>query len=334
MAAPAPTTSDLRERIHLLIGDDLDGVNRILIGQFRNPAAFVRELCDHVARYQGKQIRPMLVILAARLFGVAENDRGNVHRLGAVVELIHTATLVHDDVIDDSDMRRHVSTVHRRWDTETSVLLGDYLFSKAFHLAATTGDAEACRLIGRATDHTCEGELNQIAARLERSESETDYFRVIAGKTGQLFSVSCVLGARAVHASADQIRRLRVFGLRLGLAFQIADDVLDMTALREATGKDAANDLHNGRRTLPLLRAFRLADTASRRVLTELLESDRAEDRRQLTEHPLVQAGLKSARETAEELVQRAVRSLTHFPAGEERQLLEAIAGFAVQRSR
>ena len=171
------------------------------------------------------------------------------------------------------------------------------------------------------------------SARLDQSESERDYFRVIAGKTGQLFAVSCVLGGRAVQASAAEIYCLKTFGLRLGLAFQIADDVLDLTASRESTGKDTANDLQNNRLTLPLLRALRLADSDSRRTLRDLLDSDQADDRRLLLEHPLVHAGIQSARSTAEELIQRAVRGLSRLPACEERNLLEAIARFSFQRS-
>ncbi|HRA88208.1 MAG TPA: polyprenyl synthetase family protein, partial [Planctomycetaceae bacterium] len=185
---------ELKQRIQQLLAEDLADVSALLSRQFRNPNMFVQDVAQHVSRFQGKQIRPILTLLSARLFNPGAAARDNIHRLAAVVEMIHTATLVHDDVIDDASLRRHVSTVHRRWNTETSVLFGDYLLSKAFHLAATTGDAEACRLIGLATDRTCEGELNQIAARLEQSTSERDYFRVIGGKTGQLFAVSCLLG--------------------------------------------------------------------------------------------------------------------------------------------
>ena len=187
---------ELKQQIHQLLAADLAAVNALLSRQFRNPNMFVQDVAYHVSRFQGKQIRPILTLLSARLFDPSEPAKEHVFRLAAVVEMIHTATLVHDDVIDDSSLRRHVSTVHRRWNTETSVLFGDYLLSKAFHLAATTGDAEACRLIGLATDRTCEGELNQIEARLEHSTSERDYFRVMGGKTGQLFAVACLLGAR------------------------------------------------------------------------------------------------------------------------------------------
>jgi len=289
-----------------------------------------------VSRFRGKQIRPMLLLLTYRMFGRQAEEPGsheNAVTLAAVVEMIHTATLVHDDVIDDADTRRHLATVHRRWNTETSVLLGDYLFSKAFHLAASTGDAEACRLIGLATDKTCEGELNQTAARLDRSTSEFDYFRIIRDKTGQLFALSCLLGARAANASRDQQRAARLFGLRLGLAFQIADDVLDLSETQAATGKDEGNDLQNGRLTLPLLRALQFADSAERDQLRQLVfpghESVGIE---QLRDRPSVQRGLESASATAAELCRRAVQLLDRFPESADRELLSAIALFAGRR--
>ncbi|MCA9033919.1 MAG: polyprenyl synthetase family protein [Planctomycetaceae bacterium] len=337
MASTTLTKETLREQLQLAIGDDLAAVNQVLLNQFRNPNEFVAEVCEHVARFQGKRIRPILVLLSSRLCSEpqkpTDKTRELSQKLAAVVELIHTATLVHDDVIDDADLRRHVSTVHRRWNTQTSVLLGDYLFSKAFHLAATTGDAEACRLIGRATDRTCEGELNQIAAGMEQSTSERDYFRVIAGKTGQLFAVSCLLGARSGGATAAQQSQLRQFGLRLGLAFQIADDVLDLTESSETTGKDEANDLQNGRMTLPLIRSLRLADESQRTELLEILASDSPGIRTRLATLEIVRQGTDSARTTAEQLIRRATENLQRLPECPERSLMEAIATFAVHRS-
>lgn len=332
MAVQVLSKEDLRLRVQQVVGTDLALVDDLLVTQFRNRNEFVQDICDHVSLYQGKRIRPMLLLLCARMCRACSENSRMVHTLGAVVEMIHMATLVHDDVIDDADLRRHVSTVHRRWNVETSVLLGDYLFSRAFHLAATTGDAEACRLIGRATDRTCEGELNQIAARLEQSVSERDYFRVISGKTGQLFSVSCQLGGRTANASAADQVQLKQFGLRLGLAFQIADDILDLTQSQELTGKDAANDLQNGRLTLPLLRALRLADSHDQMQLREILYADQR-DLRAVLDSPALQAGLESARMTAEELVSRAVQNLQCFPECDARSLLESIARFAIHRS-
>ena len=333
MSVTLSNRDSLKEQIHALIGEDLDAVNALLKRQFRNPNMFVQDVAQHVSRFRGKQIRPVLTLLTARMCDGFDSGRETVHRLAAVVEMIHTATLVHDDVIDDAEMRRHVSSVHRRWNTETSVLFGDYLLSKAFHLAATTGDAEACRLIGLATDRTCEGELNQIAARLEQSTSERDYFRIIGGKTGQLFAVSCLLGARSAGASAADQATLKLFGRRIGLAFQITDDVLDLTESAERTGKDAANDLSNHRLTLPLLRALQCGSDSEVRRLKDLMSSDTAGAQQQLSQEPLVREGLESAQTTATAFVRRAVATLHRMPASPARSALETIAWFATERS-
>ena len=333
MSVVVANRDELKQRIQHLLAADLAAVNDLLQRQFRNPNMFVQDIAQHVSRFQGKQIRPILALLSAQLFHPTSAARENVHRLAAVVEMIHTATLVHDDVIDDASLRRHVSTVHRRWNTETSVLFGDYLLSKAFHLAATTGDAEACRLIGLATDRTCEGELNQIAARLEQSTSERDYFRVIGGKTGQLFAVSCLLGSRAAGGSMAHQTQLKQFGMRIGLAFQIADDVLDLTETAEKTGKDASNDLANHRLTLPLIRALKRGSDLEQQRLRELLTSSDAADQARLRDEPLVRQGIESADSTAEHFVRRALRNLDSLPRCSAREILAAIARFSIHRS-
>ncbi len=333
MSVVVANRDELKQRIQQLLATDLVSVNALLNRQFRNPNMFVHDVAQHVGRFQGKQIRPILTLLSAQLFCPDSAARDNVHRLAAVVEMIHTATLVHDDVIDDASLRRHVSTVHRRWNTETSVLFGDYLFSKAFHLAATTGDAEACRLIGLATDRTCEGELNQIAARLEQSMSERDYFRVIGGKTGHLFAVSCLLGSRTAGGSIAHQAQLKQFGMRIGLAFQIADDVLDLTETTEKTGKDASNDLSNHRLTLPLIRALRLGTDHEQQRLHDLLTSSDADDQARLLDERIVRRGVESAQSTAEHFVRRALRNLESLPPCPAREILAGIAQFAIHRS-
>jgi octaprenyl-diphosphate synthase len=333
MTVVVSSRDELKLQIQQTLSEDLLAVDALLRQQFRNPNMFVQDVAEHVGRFQGKRIRPILTLLSAKMFDGTGAVPVNAIRLAAVVEMIHTATLVHDDVIDDADLRRHVSTVHRRWNTETSVLFGDYLLSKAFHLAATTGDADACRLIGLATDRTCEGELNQIAARLEQSVSELDYFRVIGGKTGQLFAVSCLLGGRSAGASLSQQHELKQFGGRIGMAFQIADDVLDLTESTETTGKDSANDLANHRLTLPLLRALKLASESDRQRLWEMLFSSNSMDRLRLRKERLVLQGIASARATAEKLVMRAIRNLSRLPSCDARHTLEGIARFSIHRS-
>lgn len=324
--APA---ADLKTQLLEFLDADLRSVNDLLAKQLRSQSHFVREVIEHVSRFRGKQIRPVLTLLFERMLS-GRNSR-KAQQLAAAVETIHAATLVHDDVIDEAETRRHVATVHRRWNTETSVLLGDYLFSKAFHLAACTGDAGACELIGRATDRTCEGELNQIAARLDQSTSEIDYFRIVRDKTGQLFGLSCLLGIRAAQGTDTHSMAARRFGMRLGMAFQIADDVLDLTTTTATTGKDAGNDLQNRRLTLPILRALRSLTPAERSdFVSELFVMEQSDN--VVQKLPDLQTGIQSAQATAADLVDRAKRELRHFVDCESRRLLHAVADFAIGR--
>ncbi|HIE98285.1 MAG TPA: polyprenyl synthetase family protein [Planctomycetes bacterium] len=327
MSATFLSAEDLKTQLRQHLARDLQAVNRILAEQLRTSSAFVSDITEHVSRYRGKQLRPMLLLLIHRM--IAGEATAESRMLAAAIEMIHTATLVHDDVIDEADMRRHVATVHRRWNTETSVLLGDYLFSRAFQLAASTGDAEACRLIGLATNRTCEGELNQMAASLEDATSEIDYFRIVRDKTGQLFGLSCLLGSRAGGGNDAQQRTARRFGLRLGMAFQIADDVLDLNDSGDVTGKDAGNDLQNNRQTLPVIRAIQLVPKQDRPRITQILAEESPEN---LADHEEIQAGIRSARDTANALTERAIADLARFPVGPDRSLLQAIASFAVCR--
>lgn len=329
-----PTTAfqaeDLKRELTQCLGADLVQVNLVLQRKLKSSSEFVTDVTDHVSRFRGKQVRPMLALLFERLSAGQASQKG--HTLAAAVEMIHMATLVHDDVIDEAETRRHVATVHQRWDTETSVLLGDYLFSKAFHLAASSGDAEACRLIGLATDRTCEGELNQVAARSNRATTELDYFRIIRDKTGQLFGLSCLLGARSANASIERQNAARRFGVRLGLAFQIADDLLDLTGDEASTGKDVGNDLQNGRLTLPILRALKFATKTEQERIMRAIGGATVEAN--LVEMPCIRQGIESAAATAEELVRRAIKDLERFGSGREQQLLESLALFAVARKR
>lgn len=329
MSTTTAQTEELKSDLLSHLGGDLAAINRILRSKLRSPSEFVSDVTEHVSRFQGKQIRPILLLLFEKMIAGESSDKG--HTLAAAVEMIHMATLVHDDVIDQADTRRHVATVHQRWNSETSILFGDYLFSKSFHLAASSGDAEACRLIGLATDRTCEGELNQSAARSASNRSELEYFRIIRDKTGQLFGLSSLLGARCGNADLRQQAAARRFGVRLGLAFQIADDLLDVTGDQESTGKDTGNDLQNGRMTLPLLRAFKFATPMEMAHLNCTINDERAvSDIHQL---PCVTKGIESAAQTACDLVSRAIGDLKKFAPARERELLEAIARYAVSRN-
>ena len=333
------SSASLRDSISELLGADLAAVNQRLHGQLQSSHPYMAEVLQHASQFRGKQIRPVLLLLCQQSLSKSSND--NAHTLAAVVEMIHTATLIHDDIIDEATTRRHLGTINSVWNRETGVLLGDYLFSRAFRLAASTGDAVACELIGRATDRTCAGELHQTATRREMSRSERDYFRVIRGKTGQLFGLSCRLGVRAAGADDSMQSQLETAGIELGMAFQIADDLLDLTGEQTETGKDSGNDLVNHRLTLPLLRAYEFAAPSHREELDEILAAadSRAENvstndvRQRLVQHLAIQQGIESARQTGEQLISRFTHRTRLLPESKARHLLDAIAAFAVRRN-
>ena len=310
------------------IAADLEEVERLLARSLRNRHSRVAEVVDHVRHYRGKRLRPVLLLLAARACGKVVPAH---HTLGAVVEMIHTATLVHDDVLDAARVRRRVATVNALWGTKTSVLLGDYLFTHAFHLASTI-DAKACQLIGAATDRVCEGELCQVlhAGNLELSEEE--YFDIIDGKTAELTACCCRLGAHYAGAPAETVEALARFGRDVGQAFQIADDLLDLVGDEKATGKSLGTDLEQGKLTLPLLHLLHAAPEAlaakARHILTAA-ENHRREALRPLLE----QAGsLVYARDRALALAARARAELAVLPPSASRGILEAMADRVVYR--
>src|SRR5437868_5898441 len=204
VAAPL-TISDL----YAPVAAEMKEVERILNDELRNPHPFVDELVSYGCLLGGKRMRPALLLLTAKAIGPVRRDH---LVLGAVVEMIHTATLVHDDVLDEAEMRRHLATVNARWDNEASVLLGDYLFTHAFYLASTLDTVLGCRLIGRATNIVCEGELRQKGSRGNFSLSETEYLEIVEAKTAALTAVSCRLGALFAGASAELVEQMDSFG--------------------------------------------------------------------------------------------------------------------------
>ena len=205
----------------------------------------------HGFRLGGKRLRPALVLLSAQACG---GIRPEHVPLAAMAELIHTASLVHDDVLDEATIRRHLDTINARWDNEASVLLGDYLFARAMCLASSLDDAFACRLISESARNMCEGELKQIESRGDYDLSESDYFEIIAGKTAALTACCCRLGAHYAGAEPAVCEALARYGHDLGVAFQIADDVLDLLGDEAAVGKSLGTDLRKQKATLPLIR--------------------------------------------------------------------------------
>jgi octaprenyl-diphosphate synthase len=312
------------------IAADLVAVERAFAAALASHRGHVARLVAHLDHYRGKRLRPSLLLLTARACG---NIVPAHHILGAVVEMIHTATLVHDDVLDEATTRRHVRTVNAGWGNQASILLGDMLFSHAFHLASTVGDASACEIIGTATGRVCEGELHQVSERGNLNLSEDDYFDIIDGKTAALTACCCRLGALYAGADDDTVERLAEYGRHLGVAFQIADDLLDLTGLEEATGKTLGTDLAQQKLTLPVIHMLQRVPAEQAATLRQMLR-DPATPREAFAPFLRETNALGYARRRAEEFAARAREALRVLPPSEERSLLAGLTDWTVRREK
>jgi octaprenyl-diphosphate synthase len=311
------------------IAGDMLEVERRLERELRHPDPFIDELAQHSFRLGGKRLRPALLLLSAQAVGQINDD----HRtLAAVVEMIHTATLVHDDVLDEAQVRRHRDTVNARWSNQTSVLLGDYLFTHAFYLASTLETTFGCRAIGEATNTVCEGELKQTAAAGHFNLSRDAYFAIIEAKTAELCACCCRLGAHYAGGDATTVERLTSFGRSLGNAFQVVDDLLDLEGEEETTGKSLGTDLANRKMTLPLILLRDQLSQADAARLQSLYEEPDPSHGALLYDWLDESGALAAARRTAEEVAASAAAELRDLPVTPARRILEDLARFVVAR--
>lgn len=325
-----PAAKQMLQSLYAPVAGELSQVEERLRQQLRSEHPFVDELVRYGCLLGGKRLRPALLLLVAKAIAGQAND--DHLTLATVVEMIHTATLVHDDVLDEADMRRHLATVNARWDNESSVLLGDYLFTHAFHLASTLDSVVACRLIGRATNVVCEGELKQKGSRGNFSLTEAEYLDIIEGKTAELTAVSCRLGAIYAGASPKLADEMDGFGRDLGIAFQIADDLLDVLGEEQTTGKSLGTDLVKQKPTLPVIRALEVASPRDRATMIELLQGD---GRRFGELAPLLERydAVAYSRRIAQSYAKSARNRLASLKPGASSDVLATMADFVVSRA-
>ena len=311
------------------IADDLAASQRILTDELISDQAFISDLCRHVRQFQGKLLRPALLLLSGGACGeIAPEHRA----LAAVVELVHMATLVHDDVLDEADIRRRAGTVNRLWGNERAVLMGDFLYSHAFHLCHSLATQDAARIIGQTAITVCEGEMMQVANRGNYELSEAEYIDIISRKTAALVETCCHLGARHAGADQDTIRALRAFGLGLGVAFQIIDDLLDLTGDESEVGKSLGRDVCEGELTLPLIHYLRTTPGERRARLLALLRSDDPQRPREIAALLWSSDSIAYAEGAAREQVETARRGLAVLSPSPARDSLAAMAELVLTR--
>lgn len=310
---------------------NLDKVEDLLRQELSSQNPFVDQLVKHGFRLGGKRLRPALVLLSAEACG---GIRPEHLTLAAMVELIHTATLVHDDVLDEATIRRHLDTVNARWDNEASILLGDYLFARAMCLASSLDDVYACRIISESARNMCEGELRQIQGRGDYDLTESDYYEIIAGKTAALTACCCRLGAHYAGAEPNVCEALAQYGHDLGMAFQIADDVLDLSGDESVVGKSLGTDIMKQKATLPLIHLLESVDAKNRQELVSVLS--RSGNHHQDALRPWFEQyeAISYARQKARWFTQRAEGELASLPTTVANDCLRGLTEFVVDRQQ
>lgn len=310
-----PVISDFCESI----ADELAQVCQIIDDELFSDLAVVNDLCEQVHGYRGKMLRPALLLLSGKACGQSTREHLT---LAAVLEIVHWATLVHDDVLDEAELRRRHPTIHRLRGNEAAVLFGDYLISHAFHLCSTV-DTFACRQIGDTTNVVCEGELQQVHHRGNYQLTVNQYLEIISRKTSALTGAACMLGAHYAGADEPQIAQLRQYGSDLGMAFQITDDVLDIVGSPEQMGKTLGRDLDEKKLTLPVIHA--LTSPKVRKDLQLVLQSDHP-DRSRLAKLLTESGSIEFAMAAAWQYVTGAVNRLDILPPSEARGTLVDMA--------
>ncbi|CUH54255.1 polyprenyl synthetase family protein [Shimia marina] len=320
------------EALAALLRDDMDAVNTLIETRMASEhAPRIPEVTAHLVGAGGKRLRPMLTLAAAKLCGY--DGPYHVH-LAATVEFIHTATLLHDDVVDESAQRRGRPTANLLWDNKSSVLVGDYLFSRSFQLMTEAGSIDVLRILSNASATIAEGEVLQLTAATDLRTDESVYLQVVRGKTAALFSAATEVGGVIAGASADIVQALFDYGDALGIAFQIADDLLDYQGDTAKTGKNIGDDFRERKLTLPVIKAIAQATDEERAFWVRTIEKGRQED------GDLDQAlafmdkygTLAATRDDALVWSEKAKSSIAKLPDHEIRDLLAEIADYVVAR--
>lgn len=325
--------TELKQKILAAVENDLAAIERALEAHLDPHFDLVRQVAGHLLFAGGKRLRPLLMMLSARLCGHAE--RQTAADVSVIFEYLHAATLIHDDVVDGAELRRGRSAAHFVWDPPTAVLTGDFLLARALSLAARTGMPEVIGVIAKITEQMSQGEIRQLAHKGDLTLTEDDYMDVIRCKTAELFEGACRVGALIAGASRGSVHALGGFGHHLGMAFQMADDLLDYVQATGTLGKTAGADLREGKLTLPVIHALARTEPADRKWMEGLLRAQAftpAEFDRllRLLDH---YGGLDYTREKAADHIRQAKQALDAFDPSAERRILEDVVEYAWSRA-
>ena len=328
----APEKSPFIAALDALTSEDLKAVNALILRAMESPVTLIPQLASHIIAAGGKRLRPMLTLAAARMCGYS----GERHiGLAACVEFIHTATLLHDDVVDESALRRGAESANAIWGNEASVLVGDFLFSRSFELMVADGSLPVLAVLSQASSVIAEGEVLQLTTNNDVETSETAYQEVIRSKTAKLFSAACRIGALVAERPKVEEEALEAYGMNLGITFQLIDDVLDYSASQAKLGKTIGDDFREGKITLPVILAFRRGDEAEREFWRRTMErlDQNAGDLERATQLMDKHGAIADSIERARHYGAIARDAMGIFDAGPEKQALTEAIDFCINRA-
>lgn len=327
--ASSDTTLDVAA-IHALVADDMGAVNNLIYKKLESSVALINQLSHYIVNSGGKRLRPLLVLLSAR----ALNTRNRQHiNLAAIIEFIHTATLLHDDVVDSSELRRGQDTANAIWGNEASVLVGDFLYSRAFEMMVEVQSMRVMDIMARATNTIAEGEVMQLLNSNDADTTEERYLKVIHCKTAKLFEAAAQVGAVINDCDADTERAMSRYGMHLGAAFQLVDDLLDYSASSLHIGKNIGDDLAAGKPTLPLIYAMRVGNEAQVDLIRRAIEDGGRNDIDAVIDTIESTGALAYTSRSAQKEAEKAVAAISGIPESPYKKALYGLAEFAIRRT-
>lgn len=332
--APEKIKSSTRtlETIRALVATDLDAFDRLIHDELSSSVPLTREITQHIFKTKGKRLRPLLVILAAHAFSNHRPLEKKHIELAVVIEFVHTATLLHDDVVDHSELRRGQQTANAIWGNAASVLVGDFLYSRAFQILARHNDTGILNILSEATNAIAEGEVLQLMNQHDADLSEKNYFHVITQKTAKLFSAATEIGALLENAGNSGQKAMSAYGLHLGITFQIIDDLLDYETSADITGKNIGDDLAEGKATLPLIYALQNATPEKSLFIRTAIKTGDITTLSKIVAILKETNAFNATREKALQQAQLAQTAIRAIPESIYRKALEDLIVFATQR--
>lgn len=318
------------EVIKNLVKEDFRAVDDLIISSLHSKASLINDLGRYIIQAGGKRLRPLVVLLSAKAIGYNGNDH---IPLAAIIELIHTATLLHDDVVDNSELRRGKETANHVWGNEAAVLVGDFIYSKAFQIMVGVAQPKIMQVLADTTNTMAEGEALQLLDRHNPTSTEGAYLNIIQSKTGKLFEAAALMGAILCKSKPPIEEAMARYGMHLGTAFQLVDDILDYSANPEQSGKQLGNDLKQGKITLPLIHALEIGNPSQNRLIQQVIRE--GNDKRWDDILTIIEecGGIKYTNDFARSEVERAQKALSILPPTAYREGAIALADFALERT-